>query len=265
MSQTKDLQWVPLKSLLKKETMRFWRVIAQTLLIPLVNSTLYLLIFGVSLGNSIQVSSGHPYIAFLIPGLIMMGVLNNAFQNTSSSIATSKFHGDLEDLRVVPITNLQIVIAMAMAGMIRGFLVGLVTYSVGQAFFLITQNTWMTVEHPFALLYFLCVGGISFACLGIAVGFEAKSIDQLSAVGGFILLPLLYLGGVFFPLTNLHPFWQTLSKANPMLYFINGVRYGILGHSDISAAGCAIFSGATMLITFGFALRAVKRGPYQRW
>jgi len=97
------------------------------------------------------------------------------------------------------------------------------------------------------------------------VGFVAKSIEQLSAVGGFILLPLLYLGGVFFPLGNLHPFWQTLSKANPMLYFINGVRYGILGHADISPGVCAAFSAATAVLAFGYALYTVKRGPYTRW
>ncbi len=260
-----DLVWNPFLSLFKKEVLRFWRVIGQTLLIPLVNSALYLLIFGVSLGNSIHVGAEHPYIAFLIPGLIMMGVLNNAFQNSSSSIATSKFHGDLEDLRVVPITKYQIVFAMAFAGMVRGFLVGLVTYSVGQAFYLVTQNDWLMVAHPLALVFFLCVGGFSFACLGISIGFEAKSIDQLSAVGGFILLPLLYLGGVFFPLSNLHPFWQTLSKANPMLYFINGVRFGVLGVADIPVGFCLGFSVTTAIIAFGFALRAVTRGPYQRW
>ncbi len=264
-STASNLIWVPFLTLFKKEVLRFWRVIAQTILIPLVNSTLYLMIFGVSLGNSIQVGSSHPYIAFLIPGLIMMGVLNNAFQNSSSSIATSKFHGDLEDLRTVPLTHLQIVCAMSLAGMVRGFVVGLVTYSVGQAFFYVTQNDWLVIAHPLALVFFLCTGGFAFSSLGIAIGFRSKSIDQLSAVGGFILLPLLYLGGVFFPLTNLHPFWQTLSKANPMLYFINGVRFGVLGTSDISAMLCAVFSLVTVLITFGLAWRAVKNGPYTRW
>lgn len=264
-ADVKDLTWIPFLTLWKKEMLRFWRVIAQTLLIPLVNSTLYLMIFGVSLGKSIQVSADHPYIAFLIPGLIMMGVLNNAFQNSSSSIATSKFHGDLEDLRTVPLVPLQIVCAMSLAGMVRGFAVGLVTYSVGQVFFYVTQNEWMVIAHPLALVFFLCTGGFAFAALGICIGFSSKSIDQLSAVGGFILLPLLYLGGVFFPLNKLHPFWQTLSKVNPMLYFINGVRYGVLGTSDISATICALFALVTLLITFGLAWRSVKNGPYTRW
>src|ERR1041385_4294660 len=107
-----ELHWTPFRSLLSKEIKRFWRVIAQTLLIPFVNSTLYLLIFGVSLGKNIQVSPEYSYLAFLIPGLVMMAVLNNAFQNSSSSISTSKFHGDLEDLRMVPLSATQIVAAM---------------------------------------------------------------------------------------------------------------------------------------------------------
>lgn len=260
-----NLAWVPFWSLFKKEILRFWRVIAQTLLIPLVNSTLYLLIFGVSLGNSIEVGNEHSYIAFLIPGLIMMGVLNNAFQNSSSSIATSKFHGDLEDLRTVPLTRLQIVMAMSLAGMVRGFVVGLVTYAVGQVFFYFTQGTWLVIAHPFSLVFFLCIGGYAFSALGIAIGFSSKSIDQLSAVGGFILLPLLYLGGVFFPLSKLHPFWQDLSKVNPMLYFINGVRYGVLGHTDIAPTVCVIYALVSTGLAFWLGMRAVKHGPYQRW
>lgn len=257
--------WTPFFSLLSKEVMRFWRVITQTLLIPLINSSLYLLIFGVSLGKSIQVSSDWPYIAFLIPGLVMMGVLNNAFQNSSSSIATSKFHGDLEDLRMVPLTNVQIVLALSLGGMVRGFLVGLVTFLVGQVFYWLTQSTLLPVTHPLLLLYFLCVGGLAFSFLGIIVAFRATSIDQLSAVGGFVLLPLLYLGGVFFPLHNLHHFWQALSKVNPMLYFINGVRYGILGTADIGWEHAALFSLATVILLFFWALRQVARGPYTRW
>src|SRR5206468_2959677 len=152
---TRDLTWVPFKSLLKKELLRFYRVIGQTLLIPLVNSSLYLLIFGVSLGKSIQVSSQWPYIAFLIPGIVTMGVLNNAFQNSSSSIATSKFHGDLEDLRIVPLSDLQIVFAYALGGLSRGFLVGMVTFTMGQIFYVTTQHHFLPISHPLWLLFFL--------------------------------------------------------------------------------------------------------------
>lgn len=260
-----ELTWTPFLSLLRKECLRFVRVIGQTLLIPLVNSALYFMIFGVSLGHQIRVASGLPYLAFLIPGLLVMGVLNNAFQNSSSSIATSKFHGDLEDLRVVPLSPLQIVAAMGIAGMVRGLLVGAVTLTVGEFFFWWSQGSLLVPSHLLDLLFFLVTGGLSFALLGISAGFHAKSIDQLSTIGGFILLPLMYLGGVFFPLESLHPFWQTLSKVNPMLYFVNGVRHGVLGQADIPVLHSALFSSLTVTVLFCIALRTVKAGRYARW
>jgi len=259
-----ELVWTPFLSLFRKELLRFWRVIGQTLLIPLVNSTLYLMIFGVSLGDHIQVSNW-PYLAFLIPGLLVMGVMNNAFQNSSSSIATSKFHGDLEDLRVVPLSSTQIVAAMSVAGMFRGILVGTITFSVGEFFYWWRMGAALVPEHFAWLLFFLVTGGLSFSLLGIIVGFQARSIDQLSTIGGFILLPLMYLGGVFFPLESLHPFWRSLSRANPMLYFVNGVRHGILGQADISAYLSASFSLLSVAVLFCLALRMVKQGRYGRW
>lgn len=260
-----DLTWTPFLSLLTKEIRRFLRVIAQTLLIPLINSFLYLLIFGVSLGKNIVVSPEYSYLAFLIPGLVMMAVLNNAFQNTSSSIGTSKFHGDLEDLRMVPLSAWQIVLAFGAGGTVRGFLVGIITFTVGEAFYYYAFSAWLGIRHPVALLGFLMVGGMAFSLLGIIVAFRAKNIDQLSAVGGFILLPLLYLGGVFFPLKNLHPIWQSVSRFNPMIYFINGVRYGILGTSDLDWTWSAGFSLLTLVVMYAGAITTVKRGPYARW
>lgn len=266
MSEMKqELTWTPFFSLLKKECLRFFRVIGQTLLIPLVNSSLYLLIFGVSLGQSIQISGHQSYLAFLIPGLIMMGVLNNAFQNASSSIGTSKFHGDLEDLRIVPLKPSQIVWAMGLGGLARGLLVGSITFCIGEIFYFFQTGGILSVAHPLTLIFFLIAGGLTFSFLGISVGFYAKSIDQMSAIGGFILLPLMYLGGVFFSLENLHPFWRALSQFNPMLYFINGVRFGILGVSDVPPTTSAGLSLITLLTLFCLALRTVRLGHYSRW
>lgn len=260
-----ELNWAPFISLLKKELKRFWRVIGQTIFIPLINSTLYMMIFGVSLGNIITVEGHRSYLAFLIPGIVMMGILNNAFQNSSSSIGTSRFHGDLEDLRVVPLSPLQIDIAYMLGGLVRGILVGIVTFTVGQAFYLLRYNEFLGIAHPIALLLVLLCGGLSFSALGVSVAFWAKNFDQLSAIGGFVLLPLMYLGGVFFPLSSLHPFWQTLSKFNPMIYFINGVRYGILGNADLSIQTSLSISFLTLAILFLISLKIVKNGKYQRW
>ena len=261
----KELIWAPFFSLLKKELKRFWRVIGQTILIPLINSTLYMMIFGVSLGNNITVEGHRTYLAFLIPGIVMMGLLNNAFQNSSSSIGTSRFHGDLEDLRIVPLSPIQIDIAYMLGGLVRGLLVGLVTFSVGQTFYFLRYNEVLGIAHPLVLLVVLLIGGLSFSALGISVAFWAKNFDQLSAIGGFVLLPLMYLGGVFFPLSSLHPFWQTLSKFNPMIYFINGVRYGMLGTSDLPIQTSLSVSVLTLIVLFIVSLKIVKTGKYQRW
>lgn len=260
-----EFRWTPFRSLLRKEVKRFIRVIAQTLLIPLVNSTLYMLIFGVSLGDSIAVHGHTSYLAFLIPGIVMMAVLNNAFQNSSSSIGTSKFHGDLEDLKVAPLSPAQIVWAMAIAALFRAFLVGLITLSVGEIFHVLTTQQFLWFAHPVALIFFLVTGALSFAFMGIAIAYHAKNFDQLSAIGGFVLLPLMYLGGVFFPLTALHPFWQMLSQANPMLYFINGVRFGILGSADLSWPLTSAVALITTLLLYGIALRTVRHGSFSRW
>jgi ABC-2 type transport system permease protein len=251
--------------LFKKEIRRFVRVIAQTIFIPLINSTLYLLIFGVSLGKNIQVAQHASYLSFLIPGLVMMGVLNNAFQNSSSSIGTSKFHGDLEDLRVVPLKPWQILWALALGGLIRGILVGTITFSVGEFFYWYTEKALLSITHPFLLFVFLCLGGLSFGQLGIVVAFRARNFDQMAAIGGFVLLPLMYLGGVFFPLHNLHPFWQGVSQLNPMIYFINGVRFSILGVADIPWPLCLAISALTLGGLTLYALHSIRHGFFRRW
>ncbi|MBB64782.1 MAG: ABC transporter permease [Waddliaceae bacterium] len=259
------LRFNPFVSLLHKEVRRFLKVIFQTVITPLVNSVLYLLIFGVSLGQSIDSPGEMSYLAFLIPGLMMMSSLNNAFQNASSSIASGKFSGDLEDLKVSPLSSQQIIWALAIGGWVRGVLVGCITAFVGALFFYFMEGNYLGIQHPGLVIFFITVGALCFAKLGISVAFWAKGFDQLSAVGAFILTPLLYLGGVFFSLQNLHPFWQNLASYNPMLYFINGVRYGMLGVSDVGPGKAAIVSLFALLMTHLLALRSLKKGTFQRW
>ncbi|MGZ3792950.1 MAG: ABC transporter permease [Bdellovibrio sp.] len=252
-------------TLFQREIARFLKVIVQTVVTPFVSSFLYLLIFGVSLGGQMPNHNGVPYLAFLIPGLMMMGLMNNAFQNSSSSIVSSKFSGDLEDLRVAPVTNQEIIWAMSLGSLVRGALVALITYFVGAAFLYHLHDQWLSVAHPFITLFFLMVGGLIFGAIGISVAFWAKSFDQLSAFSAFVLLPLTYLGGVFLSIENLHPFWQMVSKFNPLLYLINGLRYGILGVSDVNvwtAMGISIFGLALFYI---IALFSLKKGSFQRW
>lgn len=248
-----------------REMKRFFKVIYQTVFTPLISSALYLLIFGVSLGGRITLDQPISYLAFLIPGLVMMGVLNNAYQNSSSSIVSGKFSGDLEDLKVVPLTPQMIIWALSIGGLTRGLIVGFITFAVSEVFSYFVEGQIITVAHPFYLMFFLTVGGLTFAKLGVAVAFWVKSFDQLSAVQSFLLLPLIYLGGVFFSLEGLHPFWQTVSRFNPVLYLINGVRYGILGVSDVNMTTAVLTSIGFLFLFHILGLRSLKRGSYARW
>lgn len=252
-------------TLFMREIKRFMKVVVQTLITPLVSSFLYLLVFGVSLGSQVQVHGGVPYLAFLIPGLMMMGLMNNAFQNSSSSIVSSKFSGDLEDIRVAPITNQQIIWAMSLGGVVRGGMVAFITYVVGGAFYYFQQNEILTIAHPLALLYFVVIGGLIFGMVGIAVAFWANSFDQLSAFSAFVLLPLTYLGGVFISIESLHPFWQTVAKMNPLLYLINGLRYGVLGVSDVEITHAVVLSLVGFVAFYAVSLWALRKGSFQRW
>jgi ABC-2 type transport system permease protein len=252
-------------TLFTREIKRFMKVVVQTVVTPFVSSFLYLLVFGVSLGSQVQVHGGVPYLGFLIPGLMMMGLMNNAFQNSSSSIVSSKFSGDLEDIRVAPITNQQIIWAMSLGGVVRGGLVALVTYLVGAVFYYFQQHEVLAIMHPMALIYFVIMGGLIFGMIGIAVAFWANSFDQLSAFSAFVLLPLTYLGGVFISVESLHPFWQVVAKLNPLLYLINGLRYGVLGVSDVEITHAVILSLVGFGVFYGVSLWALRKGSFQRW
>jgi len=263
--ENKELTWLPFVALLRREIKRFLKVIVQTLVSPLISSFLYLLVFGVSLGSKIQLESNIPYMSFLIPGLMMMGLINNAFQNSSSSVVTSKFSGDLEDIRVAPITNHQILWAMAIGSVVRGGLVAIITYIVGSIFVCFSQGQFLAIAHPLITLCFLVLGGLIFGLIGIAIAFWARTFDQLSAFSAFILLPLTYLGGVFISIRELHPFWQKVSEMNPLLYLINGLRYGILGLSDVDLTHSFAISLVGLVVFYLVAQWSLRNGSFQRW
>jgi ABC-2 type transport system permease protein len=260
-----DMVFTPFLTLFRREFARFMKVLVQTVVTPIVSSSLYLMIFGVSLGRNITLKDGLPYLSFLIPGLVMMSCLNNSFQNSSSSIITSKFSGDLEDLKVTPFSPLQIVLAMGLAAMLRGLMVGVITFAVGEASYLYIYGAPLTVANPMLLILFLVLGCLTFANFGITVAFWAKTFDQIAAVTGFVLMPLIYLGGVFFSVDNLPPLWKSVSLVNPLLYMINGVRYGILGRADVDPLTALTVTLVAFCLTLGLALRALQKGSFQRW
>jgi ABC-2 type transport system permease protein len=254
-----------LQTLCRKEVRRFMRVVVQTVLSPLINSTLYLMIFGLSLGSHIGEYGGVTYLAFVIPGLIMLTALNNSFQNSSSSIITSKFHGDLQDLRIAPIKTSEIVLALSFGALARGLAVGTVTFLVAQVFYRISQGSWLIPAHPLLMMFFIIVGSLCFGMLGIIVGFRSKNFEGLNAISAFILVPLLYLGGTFFSVDGLHPFWRSVAHANPLLYFTSGFRYAILDKSDIPAMTSVTVAAVTLIVLYVVSSRAVHKGYFGKW
>ncbi len=257
--------FVGFATLYKKECLRFLKVVGQTVLSPLISTSLYLLIFGVNLADSITAQNGVNYLQFIIPGLIAMGALNNSFQNSSSSVIISKFHGDLQDLKVVPLRSMQIIWAYALGATTRGFAVGGAITIVGQLFYFAKYGSLLAVSWIFPLFVFLLLGCLTFAFLGLGVAVFAKNFDQISAIGTFVILPLIYLGGVFFSIERLHPFWKAVSYCNPLFYLINGIRYSFLGVSDILPWTAFFASLGFVAICYCLASIAVNRGSYTRF
>lgn len=252
-------------TLVRKEIARLMKVFTQTILSPLISAGLYMLVFGVSLSSLLRNQQGFTYLEFLVPGLVALSSLNNALQNSASSIMISKFHGDLQDLRLIPLSSGQIAVAYVSASVFRGGLVGLLVFSLGQTVYFFKTGLWIGLAHPLGFLVFLVIGCSIFGNLGICSGFLAKSFDHVNAFANFVILPLIYLGGVFFSLEILHPFFRSVAHFNPLVYLINGIRWSVLGASDISAATCLGAGFFFSLASFALARFAVARGSYQRF
>ena len=215
-------------TLFKKELLRFWRVSFQTVAAPVMTALLYLLIFSHVLEGRVQVYPGVEYTAFLIPGLIMMSLLQNAFANSSSSLIQSKVMGNIIFVMLTPISYLGFFTAFLAASIIRGLVVGLGIYLV--AIFFVD----LPVTHPGFILAFAVLGSALLGALGIIAGIWADKFDQMAAFQNFIIMPLSFLSGVFYSIHSLPPFWQKVSHLNPFFYMIDGFRYGFFGVGDIS-------------------------------
>jgi len=215
-------------TLFKKELLRFWRVSFQTVAAPVMTALLYLLIFSHVLEGRVQVYPGVEYTAFLIPGLIMMSLLQNAFANSSSSLIQSKVMGNIIFVMLTPISYLGFFTAFLAASIIRGLVVGLGIYLV--AIFFVD----LPVVHPWFILAFAVLGSALLGALGIIAGIWADKFDQMAAFQNFIIMPLSFLSGVFYSIHSLPPFWQKVSHLNPFFYMIDGFRYGFFGVGDIS-------------------------------
>ena len=230
----------------------------------MVSSSLYLFIFGISLGRNIGSMHNVSYLEFLIPGLVMMGVINNAYLNNASTLVLSKHFGDIEDLKISPLTPFEIISALSLASTVRAFLVAFSIFFISEIFVILYQHSFFIPKHFVFMFFYLFCASFTFGLLGISVGLYSKSFESLNAISQFILLPLIYLGGIFFPLDLLPPTWQKIAQLNPMFYYIDGVRYTFLGQSNISLLPSIIVVLLFFLFMATLAYQFVKRASFRR-
>ena len=241
-------------ALFRKEVLRFWKVSAQTVTAPALTALLYLLIFSHALRGRPDVFPGVDYTAFLVPGLAMMSILQNAFANTSSSLIQSKVTGNIVFVLLPPIRPVTIYLAYVLAGMVRGLAVGLVVFLV---------TAWFVAPRFEAagwILVFAVLGSLLLASLGMVAGVWAEKFDQIAVFQNFVILPLTFLSGVFYSVESLPPFWRQISHLNPFFYLVDGFRYGFFGHADVAPLTSLAVVLLSVLVVAGVALRMLTTG-----
>jgi ABC-2 type transport system permease protein len=242
------------QTLLYKEVLRFWRVAFQTVAGPVLTAMLYLLIFGHALEAHVKVYDLVSYTAFLVPGLAMMSVLQNAFANSSSSLIMSKVMGNLVFLLLTPLSYMNWFVAYVGAAVIRGLVVGLGVLLVSALF------TSLSFVAPLWILAFGVMGAALMGTLGLIAGLWAEKFDQLAAFQNFVIMPMTFLSGVFYSIHSLPPFWQNVSHLNPFFYMIDGFRYGFFGQSDVSPWLSLSVVGGALLVVSGIAIQLLRSG-----
>jgi len=249
-----SIQWVSCYTLLRKEVLRWRKVWLQTVLAPVMTALLYLLVFGHVLEGRLEVFEGVSYTAFLIPGLLMMSVIQNAFANTSSSLIQSKVMGSIVFVLLPPFSALEMYMAYVGAAVLRGLAVG------AGVFLLAIFYVQVPINNIFIVLSFVVLGSICVASIGLVAGMWAEKFDQIAAFQSFLIVPLTFLSGVFYSINSLPPFWFQVSRFNPFFYMIDGFRYGFFGQSDQPVLlSLTIMLIATLLLA-GFTLKMFASG-----
>jgi ABC-2 type transport system permease protein len=242
------------RTILVKEILRYARIWIQTVLPPMITTALYFIIFGNLIGSQIGDMQGFRYMEFIVPGLIMMAVITNAYANVVSSFYGSKFQRHIEEMLVAPVPNYVILTGFIAGGVARGLTVGVAVTLVSLLF------TPLSIHNLWVMLSMILLTAILFSLAGFINGIYARSFDDISIVPTFVLTPLTYLGGIFYSITMLPPFWQHVSLANPILYMINAFRFGFLGVSDISLAASYAISLGFIVLLYAFSIRLLRRG-----
>jgi len=245
-------------TLFYKELLRFWKVFVQTVAAPVLTALLYLVVFAQALEGRVRVYDSVPYTAFLVPGLVMMSILQNAFANSSSSLIQSKITGNIVFILLPPISHLQFFGAYVAAAIVRGLVVGAGVAAAALPF------VPLGLQAPGWMLAFALLGAALLGAMGLVAGILSEKIDQLAAFQNFVIVPLTFLSGVFYSIHSLPPFWLAASHANPFFYLIDGFRYGFFGVSDVApalslavlAVSLALVSaGALWMLAAGYKLR----------
>ncbi|RKG34735.1 ABC transporter permease [Acinetobacter tianfuensis] len=249
---------VALYTLVYKEVRRFMRIWPQTLLPPAITMSLYFVIFGNLVGSRIGTMGGFTYMQFIVPGLIMMAVITNSYANVSSSFFSAKFQKSIEELIMSPVPLHMILCGYVIGGVCRGVLVGIIVTAMSLFF------TDLYITNWFVTIYTVLVTSLLFSLGGFINAVYAKSFDDISIIPTFVLTPLTYLGGVFYAISALSPFWQNLSLINPVVYMVNAFRYGILGHSDVNVAISLAVITACCGVLYAVAYQLLSRGSGMR-
>ena len=247
-------QMVALKTIVIKEYLRFIRIWIQTILPPAITIALYFIIFGEIIGSQIGDIDGYKYMDYIVPGLILMAVITNAYANVVSSFFSAKFHHSVEEMLVSPLPNYIILLGFLSGGLARGIIVGIVATVVSLFF-----SDLHIHSYPVTFAVFILTS-ILFALAGFINAAYARSFDDITIIPTFILTPLIYLGGVFYSIKMLPEIWQNISLVNPILYMVNAFHYGILGVSDIEVSTAFIIIIAFIIVLYYFALRLLRIG-----
>ncbi|MFC4930659.1 ABC transporter permease [Massilia sp. GCM10023247] len=245
---------VGFRTLFYKEMLRFWKVATQTIAAPILTAMLYLLIFGHVLEGRVEVYPGVSYTAFLVPGLVMMSVLQNAFANASSSLIQSKITGNLVFILLPPLSHWEILLAYVSASVVRGLAVGAGVFAITAWF------AHLSFAAPLWIVVFAVLGAAILGTLGVIAGIWADKFDQLAAFQNFLIMPATFLAGVFYSIHSLPAFWQAVSHFNPFFYMIDGFRHGFFGQSDISPWTSLAVVSAFFAVLAAVAINLLRHG-----
>lgn len=220
------MNWIGLYTFARREVQRMFRVVIQTIISPLISAALYIFIFGFVIGSKIETIVGVPYITFVFPGILMLNIMTSSFMHTSSSVYFGRFIRSIEEVLVSPFSHFEIVLGYVAGGVARAVIVALGVLGIGIIFGAVT------IGNIFIFLFYVVAIALVFALLGMLVGLWAKSFEQLSILNTFVIMPLSYLGGIFYSVTMLPEVAQKITYANPFFYFIDGIRNSMIGVSE---------------------------------